>query len=114
MGMLIDETARSVRPKLPEPCLDLGAGDIEVAHLRKIERYAVLAHLAADRNHLRDARNGEKTRTNDPIHDLPRLHGTCCIASDGDQHDLAHDGGNRRHPRVDVAWQLLAHHTEAL
>ena len=94
--------------------LDLVAGDVETGHLREIERHAILAHLAADRDHLGDAGNGQETRPNDPVDHLPHLHGTRRIAGNGDEHDLAHDGCDRGHLRVDVARQLLAHHAEPL
>ena len=54
--MLIDEAARGIGPELLERGFDLAAGDVEIGHLREIEGDAVLAHLAADRDDLGNAR----------------------------------------------------------
>ena len=110
--MLIDEATSGVGTELLECRLDLGAAHIEIGHLREIERDAVLTHLTADWDHLRNAGNGQQPRADDPIDQLSNLHRTSGIAGDRDQHNLTHDGGDRRHLRVHVTRQLLAHHAQ--
>src|SRR5262249_17051750 len=112
-GVLVHETAGCVGPELPERGLDLVAGNIETGHLRQIERHAILPHLAADRDHLGNTRDGEEAWAHDPVDHLPDLHRARLIAANGDKHDFPHDGGDGRHLGVDVARQLLPHDAQA-
>ena len=56
-GMLVGEAAAGVDAELRERLFDLLVGDAERAQRRRMRRDAVLPHFAADRDHLRDARD---------------------------------------------------------
>jgi hypothetical protein len=107
-GMLIDEAAGGIRPELAKRKLNLVARDIETCHLSQVEGHSVLPYVAADRDHLGDARDSEQARSDQPVDQLTHVHEACFIAGDRNQHDLTHNGGDRRHLRVDVARQSLA------
>jgi hypothetical protein len=64
---MIDEAAGGVGPELPQRRLDVVARDVEVGHLRQIERHPVLAYLAADRDDLGNAGDGEQARADHPV-----------------------------------------------
>ena len=113
--VLVDEAAARVGAEARDRRLDLLVRDVQRLHGGDVRRDPVLAHLAADRDHLRDARDGEELRPDHEVGELAHLHGRDASRSvDGDQHDLAHDGGDRPHLRVDAARELLAHERQAL
>ena len=101
-AVLIDEAAAGVGAEVRHRLLDLVMGDAERLHGREVRRHAILADFAADRDHLGDAGNGEKPRPDDEIGDLAHVHRRGgAVAGQRDQHDFAHDGGDRPHLRID-------------
>ncbi len=111
--MLIDEAAAGVDAEPANGGLQLGQRDFQAAHHHRIGGDAILAHLAADRDDLGDPGNSQKLRPDDEIGDLAQLHGRG-RARDGDQHDLAHDGGDRPHLRLHAVRQPALHAGEPL
>ena len=100
---LIREAAARIGAELRQRFFHLLVGDAERAHRRRIGRNAILPHLAADRNHLRDAGDGQKPRPDREVGDFSQLHRRDLIGScHRDQHDLAHDRADRPHLRHDV------------
>ncbi len=97
--MLVGEAAAGVDAELGERLLDLFVGDAERAQRRRMRRDAVLADLAADRDHLGDARNGQQPRPDDEVGGLAQLHRRGALAGHRDQQDLAHDRADRPHLR---------------
>ena len=62
-------------PKRRTAASMLGGRDVEPAHHHRVGHDAVLAHLAADRDDLRDAGDGQELRADDEVGDLAQLHG---------------------------------------
>ena len=112
--VLVDEAAAGVGAEAAHGGLELGKRDLEPAHHHGVGGDAVLTHLAADRDHLRDAGDGEDLRADDEIGDLAQLHGRHRRARDRDQHDLAHDRGDRAHLRLHAGRQAALHARHAL
>ena len=106
--MLVGEPAAGVDAELGQRLFDLLIGDAEAAQRRRIRRDAILANLAADRDDLGDARDGEQPRTNGEVGGLADFHRGRLVAGHRDQHDLPHDRADRPHLRHRVRRQLLA------
>ena len=81
--------------------LDLVEGNAQFSHPAGVQLYLELAHLAADRDDLRDAGNRHQPRAQHPVGVLAGRLGVGAgpAIRNGDQHDLAHDRRHRPHAR---------------
>ena len=70
-------------------------GDAQRPHGGGIGGDPELAHLAADGDHLRHARDREQARAQGEVGGLAHLHRGRGLRGDGDQQDAAHDRGDR-------------------
>src|SRR5262249_24491920 len=114
-AVLIDKPAAGVCPESRDGLLDLVMRDVERLHHCHIGRDTVLADLAVDRNDVSDARQGKQLRTQHEVRHLTDIHrGSGAITGQRDQHDFAHNGGDRSHLRVERARQLFANERETL
>ena len=112
---LVDEAAAGVGAEARDRLLDLLMRDVERLHGGDVRRHPVLAHFAADRDHLGDAAERQKLRADDEVGDLAHLHRRgAAVAGQRHQHDLAHDRGDRAHLRIEAARKLLADQREPL
>ena len=112
--VLIDEAAAGVDTEAADGGLHVGGRYFEPAHHHRVRHDAVLAHLAADRNDLGNAGDGEDLRADDEVGDLAQLHRRDRLSRHRDQHDLAHDRGDRPHFRVHAMRQPALDGREAL
>ncbi len=87
----VDKAAAGIGAELLERVLDRFETDVEARHAARIGHDTVLAHLAADRNDLRDAGHGKNLRPHGEVGEFAQRHGIDRRARHGDQHDLAHD-----------------------
>jgi hypothetical protein len=108
-ALLIDETAARIDAEARDRRLELVVAHIEKMHRDRVRHDAVLTNLAADRDDLGNARNGQELRAQHEIGDLAHVHGRDRIACHRDQHDLAHDRGDGAHLRRNSARELLPH-----
>ena len=71
----------------------------QFGHPRRVRLHLELAYLAANRDHLRDARYVEQARAQHPVGVFAHLHRRRALRIDRqrDLHDLAHDRGHRSH-----------------
>ena len=99
-GVLVDEAAAGVDAKAANGGLHLGGRQFELAHHHRVRRHAVLPNLPADGYDLGNAGNGQHLRADDEVGDLTQLHRRNRRPSDGNEHDLAHDRGDRSHLRL--------------
>ena len=113
-AMLIDEPAGGIGAESGHCRFDLLIRNVETLHQSNIGDNAVLAHFAADRNDLCDARNGEKLRPDHEVRNLANLHRRHGVARDRDQHDLAHDRRHRPHLGDHATGQLFAYQRQTL
>ena len=117
----VDEAAASIAGVALDRLLDLGERDAELRHACGVGGDAQRAHLAADRDDLRDPGNGQQAWTQHEIGIFTRLHRSCYRRLaiprhqwQSHQHDLAHDGRDRSHHGRDVARHLRTHDGQAL
>jgi hypothetical protein len=105
---------RTSRAELLDGVLDRLEVYVEAGHAARIGYDAVLTHLAADGDDLRDAGHGEELRAHGEVRKLAQRHGIDGGARHGDEHDLAHHRGDRTHLGGHVLGKLLAHQLQAL
>ncbi len=112
--MLIDESSAGVGAEACNSSLDLFMCDAKRLHRGNVRRHPILPDLAADGDDLSDAGNGEQPRPDHEIGDLAHVHRRrLAVRGERDQHDLAHDGGDRAHSWIHGCRQLLADQREA-
>ena len=111
----LEEAARRVRRKALERGLELLVRDAQLRHARGVRLHLELPHLAADRDHLRDAGNRHQPRAQHPVGVLAHRHRRDLrgVDRDGDLHDLAHDRADRPHPRHHAFGQAFLHRRQA-
>jgi hypothetical protein len=113
---LLEKAAAGVGGVIIERGFELLERHPQCLHLRQGGLYAILLDLAADRNHLRHARNGEQARAHHPVRIFAHLHRVRMrrVRGQRDQHDLAHDRGDGPHLRRDALGKLLFYERHAL
>ena len=74
LRVLVGEAAARVAAELRQRLLELLVGDAEGAQCRRVGRDAVLAHLAAHRDDLGHAGNGQQPRAHHEIGNLAHAH----------------------------------------
>ena len=106
-GAAVQVAARGVGVAGRHRPLDLVERDAVAAQRVGIDQHLVLLAAAAHRNDLRDARNRQQPLPHDPIGQRANLHrrGFAAFAPHADNHDLAHDRGDRAHLRADSLGQ---------
>ena len=110
----VDEAAAGVGSELLQGALDRLEAHVEAGHAARVGDDAVLAHLAADGNDLRNAGNGQQLRAHGEVGQLAQRHRVDAGAGHGDEHDLAHHRRDRTHLRADIRRKLLAHQLQTL
>ena len=106
-AVLVGKAAAGVGAEALQRAFHLLERDAEGAHRRRIRRNPELPDLAADRDDLGDAGDGQQARPDDEIGNLAHLHRACRLRRHGKHEDLPHDGVDRPHLRRDVGGKLL-------
>src|ERR1700730_6815925 len=73
---------------------------------------AILSDLSADRDHLGDSWNAQKTRPNNKVRSLAKLHWRGAVAGHSNEKNLSHDRADRTHLRHSEGWELIADQSE--
>ena len=78
--------------------------------------HLVLLHAAANRDHLRNARDREQPLAHGPVGERADVHGRggAGFALQADEHDLAHDRADRPHRGGDAAGELVRRELQTL
>ena len=112
--ILVRISSSGIDAELRQRAFKLVVADAQRPQRRRIGRDAVLPDFAPNRDHLRDAGNGEQARAEHEIRSFAQLHRAGAVAGDGDQQYLAHDGADRAHDRTAVGGKLVANDGQAL
>src|ERR1700681_2343622 len=110
--MLVGEADDGVDAELSERLFYLFVGDAERTQGSRMWRDAILADLPADRDHLGDTWNAQKTRQDNEVRSLAKLHRRGALAGDSDEKNLSHDGADRPHLRHGEGGELIADQSE--
>jgi hypothetical protein len=110
-----EEAAAGVGAEIAQRGFQLFALDAQRLQLGRLDLDAVLAHFAADGDHLGDTGDGQQARPHDPVRILANSHRANLgrVRRNGDQQYLAHDRGDRTELGHDARRQLFTHQVEA-